>query len=246
MSYTVEEVIPAEFAATFAEVEARTFSGEELSRIAWGPQVTGEELQKRLAKRADTLAKPATAGKYRMTKAVAADGTVVGAAHWSFYLDQPMVVPKISEEEQLEKWKENWGNDGNHDFCLAVFGESSRNMDRHFDGKHFASEHNFLLGSSFIFRTVVEFFLGLNCLFVLPEYQRRGIGKLLLADGLKLADEAGVPVWLGASPSGYGLYLKHGFEEDLKLDIDFTKYGGVGESVHYCMIRPGKSPLVVS
>lgn len=50
------------------------------------------------------------------------------------------------------------------------------------------------------------YFLG-----TLPEYERKGIGTLLLKEGLKEAEQDGVSVYLGATPSGRPLYERNGF-----------------------------------
>jgi ribosomal protein S18 acetylase RimI-like enzyme len=47
---------------------------------------------------------------------------------------------------------------------------------------------------------------------VLPEWQRRGIGKRLMAEVLRRAERDGVMVGLESSVKGEGLYRKLGFE----------------------------------
>lgn len=55
----------------------------------------------------------------------------------------------------------------------------------------------------------------LRRLFILPEYQRKGIGKALMQWGLAKADEEGLLGWLVSSPEGYALYRRSGFEDRL-------------------------------
>lgn len=57
-----------------------------------------------------------------------------------------------------------------------------------------------------------EDYMILNSLTVLPEYEQRGIGRELLREGLEMAKEAGVPIYLVATPAGRGLYEKYGFQ----------------------------------
>jgi len=63
-------------------------------------------------------------------------------------------------------------------------------------------------------------------LVVNPEYQRCGVGKALLEWGLKKCDEEGLECWIDATEEGKGLYLKHGWEEVGKLEIDLQRWGG--------------------
>jgi GNAT superfamily N-acetyltransferase len=44
-----------------------------------------------------------------------------------------------------------------------------------------------------------------------PQFQRRGVARLLLEDGLKLAERQGLPVRLYATPAGVPLYKSLGF-----------------------------------
>lgn len=47
---------------------------------------------------------------------------------------------------------------------------------------------------------------------VKTTHQRRGIGAMFIRQGQELARESGVPLTLGASKAGRGLYKKCGFE----------------------------------
>jgi GNAT superfamily N-acetyltransferase len=76
-------------------------------------------------------------------------------------------------------------------------------------------------------------------LVVAPEYQRRGVGKLLLESGLRRADELGLATWLDASPYGLGLYKKYGFKEVKTLEFELGSWGGKAGEIHrsVCMLR---------
>jgi ribosomal protein S18 acetylase RimI-like enzyme len=52
-------------------------------------------------------------------------------------------------------------------------------------------------------------------------FQRRGLGKLLVQDGLKRAQSAGFPIYLSASPKGVPLYKSLGFE--VRDAVEVTK-----------------------
>ena len=53
-------------------------------------------------------------------------------------------------------------------------------------------------------------FLKLLC--IDPNYQRRGLGTLLVNWGVDKANEEGIDAWLESSPMGKGAYLKAGFK----------------------------------
>jgi GNAT superfamily N-acetyltransferase len=51
-----------------------------------------------------------------------------------------------------------------------------------------------------------------------PDYQRRGIGKLLMEYGMKIAEQADLPIYTEASQAAIGLYERIGFRR-LKQSI---------------------------
>lgn len=81
----------------------------------------------------------------------------------------------------------------------------------------------------------------MGVLIVSPQHQRKGIGALLLEDGLREADVQGLQVVLGASPEGIGLYRKYGFVDFEVMDLNLWEYeGGEGMGIarHVVMHRP--------
>lgn len=60
-----------------------------------------------------------------------------------------------------------------------------------------------------------------------PDRQRLGAGSALVRLGTELADELNLPCRLEASPVGYGLYRKFGFEDVDVLDTKVTETWGV-------------------
>ncbi|KAK0656915.1 hypothetical protein B0T16DRAFT_48970 [Cercophora newfieldiana] len=60
-----------------------------------------------------------------------------------------------------------------------------------------------------------------------PHRQRLGAGAALLRWGADLADSLGLDIWLEASPQGYPLYKKHGYEDVAVVDSSFTERWGV-------------------
>lgn len=59
-----------------------------------------------------------------------------------------------------------------------------------------------------------------KALFTDPSFQQHGMGTALLKYGNQLADQSTLPIYLQASPFGFPLYSKHGFETIRHLDVD--------------------------
>ncbi|OTB08662.1 hypothetical protein M426DRAFT_316675 [Hypoxylon sp. CI-4A] len=55
-------------------------------------------------------------------------------------------------------------------------------------------------------------YIYLSVIAVDPEYQRRGIGRLLMLWGVDIAEKLQIPIYTEASESGYRLYENVGFE----------------------------------
>lgn len=71
---------------------------------------------------------------------------------------------------------------------------------------------------------------------VRAEYQRHGVGSLLVEYGCQMADEAGLEAYVTASPAARPLYARFGFEEMNKraMPAPFEWY------IQSYMVRPGK------
>lgn len=84
------------------------------------------------------------------------------------------------------------------------------------------------------------FLLVLHLLVVLPPYQRRGLGTLLIREGLTAADGDNARTYIEASPKGLGLYQKFGWKEIDDIVIDMRPHGGTGMASEKCLMRePG-------
>lgn len=80
----------------------------------------------------------------------------------------------------------------------------------------------------------------LQILVTLPEYRRRGAGSQLIEWGTKRADERGLKCVLMASPSGLGVYLKHGFKIVREVEMDLRPYGVDATETRRWMLREPK------
>ncbi|KAI5857482.1 acyl-CoA N-acyltransferase [Durotheca rogersii] len=77
----------------------------------------------------------------------------------------------------------------------------------------------------------------LEILGVRKEYQGRGVGRRLVEWGVSKADEDGVEGFLAASPFGFHLYAKYGFEIVEKVEVDI---GAAEPYVERFMLRKAK------
>ncbi|KAI9746609.1 MAG: hypothetical protein M1818_000322 [Claussenomyces sp. TS43310] len=206
----ISEANPADFAETLARLEADIFNDDPICCYGFGPDRGSPD---KLAKRAEELREISDDCRIRMNKAVTSDGAVVGASYWKFFPESWDAL--AGDKGSDSKWPEG----ANVELCEAVFGASDENRKRTMTGKAYAL---------------------CNIMVVVPEYQRMGIGTMLMKDALKVVDEAGMPAWLGASEKGLGLYLKSDFRVDQVIEIDMTKYGGNTIEKQTCMIRPAR------
>ena len=71
-----------------------------------------------------------------------------------------------------------------------------------------------------------------------PDFNRRGLGALQLAWGLKIADTLGLETYLEASEVGVGLYERWGFEKLGRLEFESELFGTGKRVEHICMLRP--------
>ena len=74
---------------------------------------------------------------------------------------------------------------------------------------------------------------------VLPEYQGKGLGSMLLKSCLKQAQERRKRIFLHAGPESRALYEKFRFEVVGQLGMQMEKYGGRGTCNESLMIWDG-------
>lgn len=86
----------------------------------------------------------------------------------------------------------------------------------------------------------------LNILVVHPLYQGKGIGKQLIADGLAIADQEELPVWLASTEVALQFYEKRGFEVEEVMLIDMSEFGGETVEKHIPMVRKSRTRTEVA
>ncbi|KAK4613259.1 hypothetical protein CLAFUW4_08968 [Fulvia fulva] len=81
----------------------------------------------------------------------------------------------------------------------------------------------------------------LKLLAVLPGHQRRGVGSLLVKQGLEKADELKLPLFVISALQGKALYEHFGFQHIEVLPLDAREHGGHSEARHWSMLRPANA-----
>ena len=76
---------------------------------------------------------------------------------------------------------------------------------------------------------------------VLPEYERKGLGRMMLEWGLEQAKVMQKRILLLATPEGRGLYKKYEFRTEEEILMPLEKYGEEGMYVQSAMIWDGRS-----
>ena len=65
--------------------------------------------------------------------------------------------------------------------------------------------------------------LGLSLMCVYPEFQRRGVGRLLMEWGLAKIDGLGLESFIEATDSGKGLYARCGYRSVKKVSVNVDR-----------------------
>ncbi|PVH98098.1 hypothetical protein DM02DRAFT_673638 [Periconia macrospinosa] len=66
-------------------------------------------------------------------------------------------------------------------------------------------------------------YLALNWMAVVPEYRRKGIGTMLMKQGIEAADKLNLECWMEASAMGIPLYQHFNFRALSRIDLDNIK-----------------------
>jgi GNAT superfamily N-acetyltransferase len=217
-----------------ARLESAAFAHEGFGKVAFGEHRLTEAAMEAQAKK---LAQPSLPGESkRQMKAVATlpGGVeeIVGFAGWTICVGRG----GSEEERQRLGTKEGWAQEdkekeekedeeehGNAKFREEVFGKGHQILARVSGGQDYMS---------------------LSVMVVLPKYQRKGIGRMLFEDGIRIADEAGLQLIIGASDQGIGLYKRYDCVEAETMHIKVWEYEGgegLGVTKHFMMHRPAKS-----
>ncbi|WQF88206.1 Putative GNAT domain, acyl-CoA N-acyltransferase [Colletotrichum destructivum] len=166
----------------------------------------------------------------KLTKAVSADGHVVGWSCWTVKTRYPekstptrnpepetrtdTTAARRQDQVEADTPAERKHQDQNapRDPTRVLGGLMHRDMtsweDKHLRGKRY---------------------MVLQALATEPRYQRQGIATRLIRHGLEEADSQDLPCWVHASPTSYKLYAKAGFEEVGRSSYDLDEWAPGGK-----------------
>ena len=77
---------------------------------------------------------------------------------------------------------------------------------------------------------------------VLPDYQRRGLGQLLMEQAVKDSDRDQAQTFLLATDAGKRLYEKFGFRSLEEKELDFVDLGAGGKRNTTAQMREPQFP----
>jgi ribosomal protein S18 acetylase RimI-like enzyme len=214
--------LPSDYLA-IARLESAAFAHEEFGKVAFGPYRLTDAARDAEAKKLARASKPGETKHHIKAVTILPGGIeeIVGFAGWTICVGR-----KGSEEEKVRLGtKEGWVQEEKEK------GEQRRDEEEHGNAK--LREYAFGKGDEIMARsTQGKDYMTLFVLVVSPKYQRRGIGTMLFEDGLKIADEAGLQIVLGASDQGVNLYKKYCCVEVEIMDLNLWEYkGGEGLGV---------------
>jgi len=203
----------------------RAFSAEHMNSFAMPAATCTPERKARwlLARFSGFFSKP----ELHMYKAVeSATDKTVAWSRWCF----PYTLTEEEREERrrqleqeerdvLEGRRTKYPEGANVEICKALFGGLDEMRQKYVDPS----------------QTYVVHLLATD-----PDYQRRGLGSMLLRHGLAMADADSKKTYVEATELGYPVYLKLGWKEVDRLELDLKKWGQEKPGYHWIMVRePG-------
>lgn len=149
-------------------------------------------------------------------------GRIVAASNWRVYVGG---VPETEEELGWE-WLQGEENREKLERAKKYIQKIMDTRKRLFVGPYcrtFGFSCPFplrVLRRSIVVMWITDSKTELHICFTDPEYQRRGIGSMMLKWGCDLADQLFLPAWVEASPEGNFLYRRFGF-----MDVEVNEGG---------------------
>ena len=207
---------PSDF-PRLVEVEVLAFATTPMVTLLFPPSYplttpTGEYTAWIQSRAKDHIDELGTEPSNHYLKAVDANGTIIGWTKWHFFDD-------LTREHK--PFPSNLPPGVNQPLMDAVFARGKELRETKMKGKQYGY--------------VAQ-------LIVLPEWQRKGVGKMLLEVGLQVVDQRGWECWIDASAAGMGLYKKLGWEVLQVYETDLGPFGGEAGYIDstYAMLRKAK------
>ncbi|MCJ1459924.1 hypothetical protein MMC28_010303 [Mycoblastus sanguinarius] len=156
----------------------------------------------------------------RLSKVVDETGKILGWAKWQYPYNLTAEQKARKEELDREEERENLYPEGtNKELFQDFFGALKEKKEKWMDESR-------------------DFYL--QILAVAPTNQRKGLGAMLISEGLADADRENARTYIEGSLHGLQLYLRHGWKQVDELVTDMGKYGGHGLTSVKCLLRePG-------
>ncbi|KAK5069894.1 hypothetical protein LTR64_007924 [Lithohypha guttulata] len=148
------------------------------------------------------------------------NGKIMGGANWEFWSKDPKRSPNVPVD-----WIDTSTDYGKHEHAFAqkvmdeFMGRRARDM---------AMPHGLL-----------------HLCYTVPEYERKGVATALVAWGLERVDKEGWTAFTEASPRGWPVYERLGFERIERLVLRYDDLGeyakGQGDVIWTYMVRPARN-----
>ncbi|KAH8663083.1 hypothetical protein BGZ60DRAFT_433096 [Tricladium varicosporioides] len=156
-------------------------------------------------------------------------GEMCALARWAFpyefshgELQKKEEERKIKEALKAKGEDDSWPLGANLPICHAKFGgiDAARS-------KHCSPSSDYAI----------------QLLCVSPDYQRKGLGGMLLRHGLEMTDREGKRAYIEATARGKVVYERLGFEVVDLVEVDLRTWGGEGVERNWIMIREPKKVI---
>ncbi|KFY03997.1 hypothetical protein O988_01066 [Pseudogymnoascus sp. VKM F-3808] len=221
-------VLPVDYPA-LARLESVVLGETDVGIVGFGPNRNSEAAMDQRAAMMGAAPKPGDTVRDMKVVRVgpAGDEQIVGYAGWLICVGRTGGDDEKTRLGTREAWAaqqapgaEPFGPGADVKFCMDMFVRADAHMARVTEGKDYAK---------------------LRMLVVLPEFQRMGLGAMMLEEGLREADSRGLQSILGASPNGIGLYRRHGYVDFKAMELNLWEYErgkGMGVLTNVIMHRP--------
>ncbi|KAL1640932.1 hypothetical protein SLS58_006548 [Diplodia intermedia] len=218
-AYAVGPVAPAEDAADLSETMMRAFYQDPHWASLWKSPATLDDIIHDCARRLPRNLVNGRGSKRHQKAVATATGKAVGYARW--------ILPGEADEAAWADAAAPAVDDAERRaFELAFESVTLEGAIRYLDAA-MVDELSVAIeaAEARVRRDEGGVFLTLDYLATHPDYQRRGVGSMLLRSGLAYADERALKVLVVAKTPGVKLYHEHGFRTVEVVEQERPQYG---------------------